>query len=254
MAQVRLLPKKPLIEAIFEFRWQIRNEEGDPHYTLFLGRLYDRVQKQYPFHESLPTAMIPLPAAGNVIQHRFRVNKGKWPLIQIGPGIVTINDTESYIWQDFGQRAKSIIKAVFEAYPEPDQLNTASLVLRYLDGFELDQNEDMFNYLSTKLKSTVLLPPQLFENTDVSRSPKILNIMASFPVAKPKGDILVRFGSGRHNDRPALIMETAVHSDSPDLPRMPEGFERWVEDAHKLTDDWFFTFIEGELKRRFSGE
>ena len=254
MARVRLLPNKPLIEAILEFRWQIRNEEGDPNYTLFIGRLYDRVQEQYPFHEPLPTVMIPLPAAGNIIQHRFRIGKGRWPLMQIGPGIVTVNDTGGYVWQDFGQRAKSLIKAIFEAYPEPNQLSTASLVLRYLDAFYLDQNEDMFNYLSTKLKSRVAFPPQLFEGTDVSKRPKIMNIMASFPAGKPKGEILVKFGSGRHNEKPALIMETSVRSDSPDLPKMPEGFENWVEDAHKLTDDWFFTFIEGELERRFAGE
>jgi len=175
-------------------------------------------------------------------------------LVQIGPGIVTANDTESYTWQDFGQRAKSLIKAVFEAYPDPSQLNTASLVLRYLDAFDLDQNEDMFGYISTRLKSTISFPPQLFEGTDVSRSPRILNIMASFPARRPKGDILVRFGSGRRNDKPALMMETAVRSDSPDLPKMPEEFERWVEDAHGLTDDWFFKFIEGELERRFAGE
>gem|GEM_PF-5568194 len=57
MPVVRQLPNKPLVEAIFEFRWQIPSEEGDPHYTLFVGRLYDRVQPHYPFHEPLPTAL-----------------------------------------------------------------------------------------------------------------------------------------------------------------------------------------------------
>lgn len=254
MPLIRPLLNKPLIEAIFEFRWRIPSEEGDPHYILFVGRLYDRVQPQYPFHQPLPTAMVPVPAAENVVQHRFRVQKDCWPLIQVGPGIVTINDTEGYIWQDFGQRAKLLVKAIFEAYPEPKQLKVANLVLRYLDAFELDHDEDMLNYLSDKLKSTVSFPSQLFKDTAVSKHPKVLNVMASFPTERPKGDILVRFGSGRHNDKPALIMELAVRSASTDLPRVPEEFEGWVEAAHKLTDDWFFKFIEGELERRFAGE
>lgn len=257
MPVIRLLPNKPLVEAIFEFKWRISSEEGDPHYPLFVGRLYDRVQPSYSFHEPLPTSMIPLPVAVNLIQHRFRAKKGRWPLIQVGPGIVTVNDTEGYVWQDFGQRAKSLMKAIYEAYPEPQQLHVDSLVLRYLDAFELDGNQDMFDYLSDKLKSTVSFPSQLFKETTVSSTPKTLNIMASFTTEKPKGNILIRFRNGTHTkkpEKPALIMELAVRSDSPDLPNMPEGFEGWVEAAHGLTDDWFFKFIEGELERRFAGE
>ncbi len=251
---IRPLPYKPLVEAIFEFRWRIPSVEGDPHFPLFVGRLYDRVQPSYSFHEPLPTSLIPLPAAGYIVQHRFRVQKDRWPLVQVGPGIVTVNDTEGYIWQDFGQRAKALIKTVYEAYPEPLQLHGDSLSLRYLDAFGLDNNQDMFEYLSDKLKSKVSFPSQLFKDTGVSSSPKTLNIMASFITAKPKGNILVRFGSGIQKEKPSLIMELAFRSDSQDLPNMPEGFEAWVEAAHKLTDDWFFEFIEGELERRFAGE
>lgn len=254
MPIIRPLPNKPLVEAIFEFRWQITGEEGDPHYPLFVGRLYDRVQSEYPFHEPLPSALIPLPAATNIVQHRFRVEKDRWPLVQVGPGIVTVNDTEGYIWQDFGQRAKALTKAIYEAYPEPQELRVANLNLRYLDAFELEHNQNMLDYLSEKLKSTVSLPSQLFADTAVSSVPKTFNMMASFATEKPMGNIVVRFGSGKHVGKPALILEIAVRSDSSDVPNMPEGFEIWVETAHKLTDDWFFKFIEGELERRFASE
>lgn len=254
MPIIRPLPYKPLVEAIFEFRWRISREEGDPRYSLFVGRLYDRVQPKYPFHEPLPTSVIPLPAAENVVQHRFRVEKDRWPLIQVGPGIVTANDTEGYIWQDFGQQAKLLMKVIYEAYPDPHQLHVASLALRYRDAFELEPNQDMLNYLSDKLKSTVSFPSELFKDTAVSSSPQILNVMASFTTEKPKGNILVRLGSGKYKEKAALIMELAVRSDSQDVPNMPEGFGGWVEAAHRLTDDWFFKFIEGELERRFAGE
>lgn len=254
MSNIRPLPLKPLIEAIFEFRWRIPSEEGDPHYPLFVGRLYDRVQPTYPFHEPLPTAEIPLPVAGNIIQHRFRVQKSRWPLIQVGPGIVTVNDTESYIWQDFGQRAKLLVKAIYEAHPNTEQLNVSGLVLRYLDAFDLDSDTNMLAYLSDMLKSTVSFPSTLFQDNSVSSNPKTLNVMASFITEKPKGNILVTFKSGKHKEKQSLVMELAVRSDFLDLPKMPEGFEEWVEAAHRLTDDWFFKFIEGELERRFAGE
>lgn len=254
MLRIRPLPNKPLVEAIFEFRWQISSEEGDPRYPLFVGRLYDRVQSEYPFHEPLPSALIPLPAATSIVQHRFRAEKNRWPLVQVGPGIVTVNDTEGYIWQDFGQRTKALIKAIYEAYPEPKELRVANLNLRYLDAFELEVDQNMLDYLSEKLKSRVLLPSQLFADTAVSSVPNTFNMMSSFATTEPKGSILVRFTSGKHVGKPALIMELAVRSDAPDVPNMPDEFEVWVETAHKLTDDWFFKFIEGELERRFAGE
>ena len=254
ISMARPLPNKPLVEAIFEFRWQIVSEEGDTHYPLFVGRLYDRVQTQYRFHEPLPTSLIPLPAAGNIVQHRFRAERDRWPLVQVGPGIVTINDTEGYIWPDFGGRAKTLVKAIYEAYPEPSQLRVAGLILRYLDAFELDDDQDMLDYLSGKLKSKMIFPHQLFEGTAVSPHPRTLNITAAFPGQKPRGTIIIGFRSGKHNDKPALIMETAMRSDGSELPGMPQGFEEWIEEAHGLTDDWFFKLIEGELEREFSGE
>lgn len=254
MARVRPLLYKPLVEAIFEFRWQISGDEGDPHYPLFVGRLYDRVRSEYPFHEPLPSALFPLSVVASIVQHRFRAKKDRWPLVQVGPGIVTVNDTEGYIWQDFGPRTKALMKAIYEAYPEPQELRVANLNLRYLDAFELELDQNMLVYLSEKLKSTVSLPSQLFADAAVSSVPNAFNMMASFATTKPKGSILVRFASGKHVGKPALIMELAVHSDAPNIPNMPEEFEIWVETAHKLTDDWFFKFIEGELERRFAGE
>lgn len=255
MPLIRSLPKKPLIEAIFELRWQIASEEGDPHYSLFVGRLYDRVQSEYPFHDSLPSAMIPIPAAEKIIQHRFRLDKGKWPLVQVGPGIVTINDTDNYTWSDFGKRTKSFVRKVYEAYPQPTELKVEDLVLRYLDSFELDQeNEDMFKFLAEKLKCKISFPSQLFQDVPVLEKPIGVNLTSAFIVEEPKGTITVRFGSGKKRDKPALIMETAVRSDKDDLPAMPEGFDEWIEAAHRLTNNWFFKFIEGELERRFAGE
>ncbi|MCD6239350.1 MAG: TIGR04255 family protein [Thermotogae bacterium] len=94
----KILKNKPLVEAIFEFRWKLQEPsigvKIDPHYKILIGRMYDRVKDEYPFHEQLPAATMPDEIAGYVVQHRFRKDKDKWPLIQIGPGIITLNDTE----------------------------------------------------------------------------------------------------------------------------------------------------------------
>lgn len=255
MPEIRQLPNKPLVEAILELQWRVSSEQGDPHYTLFPGRLYDRISSLYPFHEPLPTSMIPQPVIHNIVQHRFRTKENGWPLVQVGPGIVTLNDTEGYIWEDFGQRARGLVQNIFESYPKPDELSVSSLLLRYIDAVEFDYNKDSaFGFLKKKLKTTIALPSQLFSNAPVTKMPIGFNFQAVFPITVPKGAITVRFTIGTNKEKPAFIWETAVHSRGNDMPKMPEEFEKWVEAAHRLTDDWFFKLIEGELERRFAGE
>ncbi|MBP8986104.1 MAG: TIGR04255 family protein [Syntrophobacterales bacterium] len=71
------LKNKPLVEAILEIRWKLQGlpsgPQVDPHYKLLLGRLFDRMLKDYPEHEQLPTANVPDELVGHVVQHRFRV-------------------------------------------------------------------------------------------------------------------------------------------------------------------------------------
>lgn len=255
MPLIRALPNKPLVEAILELRWQTVNAEGDPHYILFVGKLYDQVKSEYPFHEQLPAAQVPIQIAGNIVQHRFRKDEGKWPLLQVGHGIITINDTEGYSWGDFSERAKSFVKTVYEVHPKSESLKIDRLTLRYIDAFDHDmEQEDSFEYLREKLKCTISLPTQLFEDTSVINRPQGFVLTTTFKTEQPKGKITVRFGSGEHKGKHALIMETGVSSGKDEMSEMPGGFEEWLEKAHSLTDDWFFKFIEGELERRFAGE
>ena len=99
----------------------------DPHYRLLLGRLFDRFQKDYPVHEQLPTASLPDDMVGQVVQHRFRVAKDDWPLVQVGPGVFTVNDTQHYTWTDFEQRAKK--PWYVSTTPTPTCPNSASRAL-----------------------------------------------------------------------------------------------------------------------------
>ena len=254
MPKIRQLLNKPLVEAIVELQWHVSPDQGDPHYTLFPGRLYDRVASLYPFHEPLPASIIPQPVIQNIVQHRFRSKENSWPLIQVGPGIVTFNDTEGYTWENFGQQAKELVQNVFQTYPKPEELRITSLLLRYIDAVELGNvRSDVFHFLEDKLKTKIVLPSELFDNVPVDKVPTGFNFRADFAATNPKGSIAVRFATGTRQDKPSLIWETAVHSRGADIPEMPDGFGDWVEAAHRLTDDWFFKLIEGELERGFVG-
>src|SRR3989338_2714408 len=99
------LSNKPLVEAILEIRWALQgfpNIQTDPHYKILLGRLFDRISSVYQKHQPLPAASIPDEMAGYIVQHQLRIRENDWPLVQVGPGIITLNETAAYTWDDFG--------------------------------------------------------------------------------------------------------------------------------------------------------
>jgi len=252
------LKNKPLIEAILELRWALQgNEQGpktDPHFKILLGLLYNKISSEYPELEQLPTASIPEEIFGSGIQHRFRVKEDSWPLIQVGPGILTVNSTEDYIWKDFHPRAIVAVEKLFEAHPKLSDLTITNLILRYIDAIEFDYSDsDAFKYIEESLKVKFQLPQNLFEK-GINQKPSSFSWQTSHQCINPKGMITIRFASGQKNGVPAIIWETIVESANIDLPEMPGGFANWIDSAHNITDDWFFKLIEGELERRFMGD
>lgn len=255
MVRVRDLPNKPLVEAIVELKLHVDPEKGDPNYSIFVGRLYNILKSKYPYHEPLPTSMIPEQMAVNIVQHRFRVEKDGWPLVQVGPGIVTLNDTEKYTWNDFGARANELLRVVFRAYPKTEEMKVVSLLLRYIDAVEIERiSESVLDYLKNKLKVDIVVPRRLFESRRTIRKPKAFNLLVAHQTNRPKGTITLRFGTGKRKGSKALVWETAVQSVNKELPSLPNGFRAWLNAAHTITDDWFFKLIEGDLEKEFAGE
>ncbi len=253
----KILKNKPLVEAIFEVRWELQEPASgmkiDPHYKILIGRIYDRVKDNYPFHEQLPTATMPDEIAGYVVQHRFRKDKDKWPLIQIGPGIITLNDTEGYVWEDFEKKIYHMLEVLFEAYPDPDSnLRINWLLLRYIDSVDFNyEGGDIFSFLKRNLKINISIYKKLFEETGVNNLPLGFDLKFSFSAKKPNGAVHLRFVRGKRRDVDAIIWETHVQSVGEDVPTNKDQISAWVTEAHTLTDDWFFKMIEGELLRRF---
>jgi uncharacterized protein (TIGR04255 family) len=253
------LKNKPLVEAIFEIHWALTQiapgHEHDPHYKLMLGRFYDRVSGDYPEHEQLPTASIPDEIVGHVVQHRFRAGKDGWPLVQIGPGVVTVNSTADYTWDSFRPRAVTAVRQLFEAHPKPRELNVTHLILRYIDAVEFDYTcESAYSFLQDKLKVALKLPENLFRGTGVDQRPEVFSWHSAFNCNSPTGLVNIKFATGQKEKNPAIVWETTLQSSSNDVPALPNAIEQWLQDAHEVTSDWFFKLIEGELEGSFDNE
>jgi uncharacterized protein (TIGR04255 family) len=252
----KILKNKPLREAIFEFRWELDEPEPglrlDPHYKLLIGSLYDSVKSKYPFHEPLPTSTMPDEMAAYIIQHRFRVKKKGWPLIQIGPGIFTLNETKGYVWGTFEKAISEGLDSLFSSYSElGGELKTNSVMLRYIDAIDFDYENDAFEFLREKMKININLGEQLFRNTGITQNPLGFNFIMTFNSTKPVGAMSLRFSRGRKDESDAIIWETIFQSKGDDSPATKDDMINWLEEGHKLTHDWFFKIIQGDLEERF---
>lgn len=255
----KVLKNKPLLEAIFEVQWQLKEANAvvrsDPYYKLLIGRFFDRIKSDYPYYEQLPSAAIPDELVGYVVQHRFRIAENKWPLVQIGPGIMSVNSTIDYTWDDFRPRILFALKELIGSHPKIDEFQIKRLSLRYIDSVDFDYvSNDVHDFLRQFMKVDVKLPDSLFSGTDVNSRPCSTLHHFSYQSNNPQGRIHLRFNTNTRDGNPVLLWETNIESIGDDLPKSQDEYVIWLDRAHCLTDDWFFKVIDGDLERRFSGE
>jgi uncharacterized protein (TIGR04255 family) len=252
----RELKNKPLVEAIFELRWGLNEISPgllvDPLYAIFIGRLYDRVSKSYPFYERLASASMPNEMAAYIIQHRFRRKAKGWPLIQIGPGIITLNDTSNYSWKSFQPAISGLLDAFFVSYPS-ENIGIKEILLRYVDAVDFDYEEsNVIHFISEMMGVDINIQPELFENESVNVNPLGVDLRLSFPSSLPRGAMHLKLLRSKIRDESdSLIWETIVQSTDQEAPSSKDSILMWVQDAHKLSDDWFFKLIQGALYERF---
>lgn len=253
METIKELKNKPLVEALFEVRWGLDGPPGmavDSVYQLLIGQLYSRIRERFPHWVRLPTAEIPETMVPFTPQHQFRVGPDAWPLVQLGPGLLTVNDTEAYLWDNFHELCRYVAGALFEVYPQANRpLRIVEVSLRYIDADFLEGTAAL-EFLK-KLKINVGLPTSLFEDGRVGGLPVGVGLSLAFPTAEPRGTIRLAFSQGRKSDKDALIWETQVASRGEDAPTDSGRLVEWLDRAHSVTHDWFMRLIEGELLEKY---
>jgi uncharacterized protein (TIGR04255 family) len=262
MGRPRILKNKPLLEAIFEARWELQRVPSagpefarDPHYKFLLGNFFQKVREKFPHHEELPAASAPEELTPHTVHHRFRLDAKSWPVLQIGPGVLTVNETGNYVWEGFEKLINAMVPTLIEAHPQSKELRFEMLMLRFLNGIALDFTKvDLLAFLSSRMNVNISLPPSIFRDESPSRTPRHLASELAFPCTQPKGTFLLKFATGHRENVPALLFELWFMSRGAEVPTLPDGFAEWATAAHAVVETSFFHLIEGDLEREFSGD
>lgn len=251
------LQNKPLIEALFEVRWELQTRPAnmdktirvDPHYKLLVGSLYSKMKEEYPFHMPLPASTLPDEIAAYVVQHRFRKEENGWPLFQLGPGILSLNDSVQYTWEDFSERINTIVNELKNVYPsEVSNLRVSSLLLRYINSSHID-NENILKFLQEKMKIEIKMNPKFFQDKSVEKNPSNFDVQFSYSLVGLDGDIHLRFIYNKiMND---LRWEIFISSNFEAKDFASSEIVEWAEMAHSIVEDWFLKIIDGELMEEY---
>ncbi|MBI3933558.1 MAG: TIGR04255 family protein [Acidobacteria bacterium] len=157
-----------------EIRWKLQplgNQAvlTDPNFAFALGVFYNTIKDRFGLREDLEAANAPAELLPYIVRHRFRPSTGSWPIIQIGPGVATVNFTEPYTWHDFKQLSLYLRSNLIEAYGDA-RVELEQVTLRYRNIEELDtESSSLLDFLKKKLNVPVVLPAYNLGWTPLSR-------------------------------------------------------------------------------------
>ena len=255
------LPMKPLVEAIFELRWEIQaTADGlyrDPGWGLLPGLYFGKVQKDYPYNQKLPAADLPEELTGYSVRHRFRRAKDDWPLIQIGPGILTLNETTKYtVWEEFRPRVMNAVEALIDVYQ--GELKPSQIELRYINAVPYDENHwTPTEFLKERLHTTASISTDLTETNDSDlTNPSAFSLNFTVPLVEPSGKGLIAFATAKKDGEACLVWHLKVTSETSGLPDVKNkaALAHWLDSAHSIIDRWFVKLAEGPLLESFRGD
>ena len=240
------LKNAPLLEVIFELRWNMSDRTHWEKYPYLHGDLYSQLKDKYPKRELLFPAEIPQEALINKAVYRFR-SKEDYPLFQIGPGLLTLNTTDDYYeWEDYYSHIRELSKEFFELYNfSSGEKITPSL--NYYDFLEFDWDEqDVLNYLSNNLNIKIA---QEFHNFSVD--PNTFNLGIGYKTQLGNFNLRIDAGMNKRQKK-GLILQFQLNG----LPKDPnmDSLTSWLNEGHKMCSNLFKETTRGDLYNSFTKE
>jgi uncharacterized protein (TIGR04255 family) len=255
MKDTRTLGNKPLVEAIFEVRWELKTQSNglpnDPLYDVMVGDVRRAVQEIFPNHVRLQT-VVPGIAIPYQVQHQFRAGPEGWPVMQLGPGVLTVNETAGYLSGNFIPLCVQAMNVAlkFWANNSDEAVLVNQVSLRYIDADVTGPS--IFDFLN-KLGLSVRFEPRLFAaSKSITAEPTSMQINTTFAIPELDASCALIFTKAKkEGSEDALIWETHVAASGTQCEVFSKSPTDWLEAAHDVAHDVFFAMIKGELEEKY---
>lgn len=259
------LPDAPLLEVVFELRWDIPitgHAAPDAPFGYDPGFL--------DFHEAFDAAMggggftsseviaMPGPTFAHAVVKRYRRGGDQpFPLVQIGHGVFACNFSTEYDWPEFEKFALNYLSIALASYPQKGGIKPIRAELRYVDIFNIDlikhNSIERFLKEDSKLKygGFNFLSSEHFTGDDLG----LLRLRRN--MAKPKtGWFQMELGSADAAGAKGVLLNSRVvkETEFDDAWRddINAATAKWLSDAHEVTSEFFKAFVSDKLMRAFA--
>ncbi len=239
------LPKAPLLEVIFEIKWEVINKQDIVNFQYFHGDLYANIKQKFSYRESLIPPEIPFDVVKGIPVYRFRKAKDEYPLIQIGPGLLSYNIIdEIYFWNSFKKDIDKITKVFFNVYPKSTDLKLVPS-LTYIDFFDVHFNsQNPVDFINSNL----LLNIQQDFIHEKPAGLKDINLTLNYQMNKNMLSLNFRNGIINEN-KSGLILQTKLIGNKK-IYLQNDLFD-WLDDAHEICSNTFKQITKKEFYNTF---
>ena len=157
---MKKLPNAPLKEVIFEIKWDLdinpdTKQQFDHGIDTAVGELKVLLKKDFPYFNRKIPAEFPVQVMNHKVVYQYWKGEETWPVMQLGPGIFTVNDTDkNYEWHDrYYPMIKTGIENLIKVYEKKLEFKLASL--RYIDVVNVNDYE--FDNWKNFIESNILV-------------------------------------------------------------------------------------------------
>ena len=258
------LPNAPLVEVVFEMRWQLLGDDTagpfrpDPGYYGCVAALLERAKSiGFRQHKTIGgESFVP----GYSVGYRFyRSPDESFPLIQLGPGIFAVNESTHYTWPSFREQCLQALELLMSCYPKmaafpfvPTQLE-----LRYIDAFKANAPAgDLVRFLNTSTHLGLQLPEFLTSDQFGPIEDTVINL--SLPVKALKDTrFAIALTKGKVSDVDSFVMNSTVISKAPAGLLGRDGtfaktvVRKWLDGMHDVSSPFFKSLIKDSLMTQF---
>lgn len=255
-----LYENAPLIEVLAEIKWHIMPLESmpgmavDPHFSAFSDDFKKEIGNcGFSSAEKIVPERIPLEFMPFKVIFQFREKPKKWPLFQIGPGLLTANTIPPYEgWECFKNLIYKGLFSLYKAYPYPERyLRISSIELRYIDGFTRDHGYEKYrHFVKENLGIEGTIPKRIVENyvsfpEDILISQEIMMDLNTPELSNG----FIKISPGKKENNEAVFSELIIRKETKLEQSNPDSLLAWFDQAHTVLRDWFEIMTSDQLKK-----
>lgn len=241
------LKNAPLQEVIFELFWKLplsdTGQPTDQGFDLAQGVFARNIRKRFPVQkrlipESMPFKIYP------ALHFQFWTDEQTWPVVQLGPGLLTVNDTEkNYTWKgNFRENIMAAVETLKESYE--GSIEIKQVRLRYIDAVEYDPSAYEISEFVAKF-----LNVNMQNRYSPAARHKDLNIVQAFDL---DNDTVLRLitenGIFNATGNPAIVWATEVEKS---ININFDNLYEWLEFGHQVVSDAFVNTLNPKFYASF---